>query len=147
MSLSWLDEYVTGIIDYCNSANITEIYDTLNIKIKKIDKDNPILRGNEAIYIRCYLDNEIVFIRDDLPSEYEKFVLAHELGHAILHTEINLAAYNSNLLVKGKYERQANYFALKLLNIELNNIDYEGYTIEQIARALYVSEDSLKHIT
>lgn len=80
-------------------------------------------------------------------SWYEKLVLAHELGHALLHTETYTATFNKNLLNKGNLEKQAHYFALRLLKIEIeiDDIDFEVYTIEQILKALYVSEDSLKY--
>ncbi len=106
MSLSWIDEYINGTIEYCNSKDIFEIYDTLNIKIKKLKKDNVLLQEDEAIYYRSYFGVEIVFIRDDLDYQYEKFVLAHELEHAILHIKTYTAAFNKNLLNKGKLERQ-----------------------------------------
>lgn len=120
MNLSWIDQYVDGVKEYCSSNDIYEIYNTLNIEIKKIDKDDPILKGNEAVYIRNYFGIEVVFIKDNLPYQYEKFVLAHELGHAILHIEIITAAYNSQLINQGKLERQANCFALKLLDITID---------------------------
>jgi len=135
MSLSWIDDYVNGVVDYCYSRDIFDIYNTLNIIIKKVDKDDSLLQGNEAIYIRNFMGMEIVFIRDDLPYQYKKFILAHELGHALLHVEIAQAAYNSKLINKGKFEKQADYFALKLLDITFDEIDYEGFTIEEIAAA------------
>ena len=146
MGLSWIDEYVNGTIDYCNSEDIYEIYDILNIEIIKINKDNYLLQENEALYIRSYFDKEVVFIGDDLDYRYQKFILAHELGHAILHTELYIAAFNKKLLNKGKLEKQASYFALNLLNIKIDCADFMGYTAEQIAKVLYISEDSLKCI-
>lgn len=143
MCLSWIDECIAEIIKRSNSNDILDIYSTFNINIIKANKNNLILKGNEALYIRNYFDTEVVFIRDDLQYQYEKFILAHELGHALLHTEIYVAAFNKDLLNKSKLERQANYFALKLLNIELDSTEYEGYTIEQIAQALCVSQKSL----
>ncbi|MCQ4921512.1 ImmA/IrrE family metallo-endopeptidase [Tissierella carlieri] len=145
-SLSWIDEYVHGVIDHCYSRDIFDIYNTLNINIKRVDKDDPLLQGNDALYIRSYFGLEVVFIRDDLPYKYEKFVLAHELGHAILHAEVNKAAYNSRLINKGKLEKQSDYFALRLLDISIHRDFYEGHTIEQIAHELYVTEDSLINI-
>lgn len=146
MNYSWIDEYVDGIIEYCNSRDIYDIYDYLGIKIIKLQSDNILLQNSEALYHRNYFDEEVVFIRNDLPYQYEKFVLAHELGHALLHTEIYTAAFKRDLINKGKLERQANYFALKLLNIKINSVDFEGYTVEQIAKALYISEDSLESL-
>lgn len=147
MCLSWIDEYVSSVIEYCNSNDIFDIYSTFNIDIVKINKNDLILKGNEALYIRNYFNTEVVFIRDDLPYQYEKFILAHELGHALLHAEVYTAAFNRNLINNGKLEKQANYFALKLLNIELDSINYEGYTMAQIAKTLYISEESLLELT
>lgn len=145
-SLSWIDEYVDGVIDYCYSTDIFEIYNILNINIKRVNKDDYLLQGNEAIYIRNYFGIEIVFIRDDLPYKYEKFILSHELGHALLHTEMAQAAYNSKLLNKGKFEKQADYFALKLLDIAIDKVYYEDFTTDQLARDFYVTEESLKYL-
>lgn len=144
MNLSWIDEYVNGTIDYCNSRDVYEIYSILNIEIIETNKNNYLLQENEALYVRSYFDKEIVFIRDDLDYRYKKFVLAHELGHAILHTELYMAAFNKKLLNKGKLEKQASYFALSLLNVQIDCIDFMGYTIRQIAKVLCVSENSLK---
>lgn len=146
MNVSWINQYVDGVVDYCNSNDIFEVYKTLNIKIVKLDSKDILLNGNDAIYLRNYLDIELVFIRDDLPYRYEKFILAHELGHAILHTEMSYAAHSKNLLNKGKLERQADYFGLKLLGIETNEIEHKELTIVQLAKELYVTENSLSCI-
>lgn len=146
MSLSWIEKYVDGVIDYCFSKDIYEIYDTLNINIAKVNKDDLLLQGNEATYIRNYLGTEVVFIRDDLPYQYEKFILCHELGHALLHVEIAQASYNKSLINKGKLEKQADYFACKLLGIQVDDICYWGLTVEQVARDLCINEGSLNYI-
>lgn len=145
MSLSWIDEYVDGIIDYSNSRDILEILSSLGISIYRVSFDDNVLQENDAMYIRSYFNIEVIFIRDDLHYQYEKFVLAHELGHALLHTEIAAAAYNNKLVNKGKLERQADYFALRLLDITLDKDYYEGFTIEQIAQELCVTEESLAY--
>lgn len=146
MGLSWIDKYVDGTIDYCYSRDIFEIYDTLDITIRKLDKNDFLLQNNEALYIRNYWDMEIVFIRDDLHYKYEKFVLSHELGHAVLHTEIAQASFNSKLINKGKLERQADYFACKLLNIKLDDGYHYALSTNQIAKDLGVSKESLEYL-
>lgn len=144
--MEWIDEYIDGVIDHCYSNDIFEIYDIFNIDIKHVEKDNYILQGNEALYIRNYIDMEIVFIRDDLPYQYEKFILCHELGHAILHTEISEAAYNRKLINKGKLEKQANYFAIKLLDVKIDEVFCEGLSTDEVAKDLYIAEESLDYI-
>lgn len=146
MSLEWIDKYVEGLIEYCYSRDVYEIYDTLDISIIKVNKDNCILQGNDALYIRNYLGLEIVFLRDDISYKFEKFILSHELGHALLHTDLIQAAYNKDLINKGKLEKQADYFAIKLLDIKLDSIYYKGFTKEQISKDLYINEKSLEYI-
>jgi Zn-dependent peptidase ImmA (M78 family) len=141
----WIDECIVGLLEFHDDRNIYDLYETLNIDIVKLPKNNVLLQGKEAIYHRSLLGSEIVYLRDDLHFEYERFILAHELGHAILHIEIYEAAFNKDLINKGKLEKQAHYFAIKLLDITLDPIEHEGMTIEQIAGSLHVAEDSLEY--
>ena len=144
MSLEWIDVYVEGLIDYCNTTDIFEIYKTLETYVNKVESSSLMLQGNDAVYIRNYFGFEIVFIRDDLPYKLEKFILSHELAHAILHVELIQSVYNSRLINKGKLERQANYFALKLLEIKADSIYQEGFTREQISKDLFITESSIE---
>lgn len=144
MNLTWIDNYVEGIEEYCSSRDPVEICRSLDILICHIDPNSFLLRNTEAIYFRSYLAQEIIFIGNDLPYPYEKYVLAHELGHAILHPDIDTAAYSNRLLSKGKLERQANYFATRLLDIKINSSAFEGYSVEEIAKELYVAESSIE---
>lgn len=146
MNLAWIDEYVFGVIDYCHSNDIFEIYKTLDININRLDKDDYLLQGYEALYVRNYFGIEVVFIRDDLPYLYEKFILAHELGHAILHIEMIQATFKKSLTNKGKLEKQADYFACNLLNIKLDDVYHYQLSKSQIAKDLGVSEGSLEYI-
>ncbi|HBN06474.1 MAG TPA: PTS N-acetylglucosamine transporter subunit IIABC, partial [Bacteroidales bacterium] len=134
----WIDNTILGLRESYKTDNVYELYDLLDIQIIKLEPNNILLDNNEAFYYRNYFKNEIVFIRNDLQRDFEKFVLAHELGHALLHTDSYEAAFNKSLLNTGKLEKQANYFAFKLLDIELDPTDFEGFTIEQIASSLYL---------
>lgn len=130
-----IDEIITGVKDIHCTDNIYELYNALEIIIRYLDKDNILLQGNDALYNRCYLDQEVVFIRNDLDHGYEKFILAHELGHALLHTSLKTSPFNP-LMNINKLEKQANYFAVKILNVDLDSIALEGFTIDQIASTL-----------
>jgi len=139
----WIDDYITGLFDMYSTKDISELYGCLEIQIVKLPKDNILLQGNESVYQRDYFDREIVYIRDDLDFKYEKFILAHELGHAILHTEIYSAAFNKQLLNKGKLEKQANYFAFKVLEVKIDPVDFDGFTLEQMCCFLHISKECL----
>ena len=144
--LEWIDSYILGLIDLYDTCNIYELFDYLNIKIKKLDKDNVLLQHNEAFYNRFSSSGEIIFIRDDLPANYEKFILAHELAHAIIHVSLFEAAFNIELINNGKLELQANYFAFKLTNIFFDETELQGMTIEQIANCLELPCAPLKQV-
>lgn len=144
----WIDNYVIGLVETYDTCDIYELYNCLEIKVRRLDDSNILLQDNESIYYRDYLGLEVVFIKSDLTLEYEKFVLAHELGHAIIHTDIYTAAFNKNLINTGKYEKQAHYFALKLLGLN-NNLsveDFKGFTLDQIASSLNLPKDILESI-
>ena len=59
---------------------------------------------------------KIIHLNTNLEENFSRFVLAHELGHAIFHEKTNLMFLETNTFdLKGKYERQANIFAAELL--------------------------------
>lgn len=130
---SWIDNTILGLKETYYTENIYDLFDELEIIVKKLQPNNVLLQGNEAFYNRNYLGLEVIFIRNDLNRTYEKFILAHELGHALLHTNMYQATFNKNLLNIGKLEKQANYFAIKILDIKgINNIDQINYILERI---------------
>lgn len=131
---TWIDNIIGGINETCCTNNVYEIFDIMGICINKVDSNSILLRNNDSLYIRDYIGREIVFIRNDLDIILEKFILFHELAHALLHTELYEAAFNRNFINKDKLEKQANYFAFKMINIELDEIDLEGMTLEQISK-------------
>jgi Zn-dependent peptidase ImmA (M78 family) len=100
------------------------------------------LQGNNAVYIRNYFDSEVIFIRNDLNENHEMFYLRHEIGHAVLHVDVEYSAFCN----KPKLEQQANYFAFKLSNISFDEIEFNEITIDQIASCLEVPLDPLKQI-
>lgn len=79
--------------------------------------------------------NKTIFINSTL-NEYEKrYVLAHEIGHAIMHTKSSCFFTSTFVNNKLKKEYQANIFAATLL-IDLSTIDklyLQGYSIGQLA--------------
>lgn len=143
---AWIDEIIGGLSEYYNTNNVYELCDVLNIQINKLESNNILLHGNDSIYIRDYFDVEVVFIRNDLNVESEKFILLHELGHALLHIDIFKAAFNRNFINKDKLEKQANYFAFKMLNIEFDEIELDGMSLDQISRCIGMPYEPLSQL-
>lgn len=144
---SWIDDIVLGLKDSCKTDNVYEIYDELNIIIRKIDPSSILLHGNDSLYTRDYLASEFVLIRNDLDENLERFILFHELGHALLHVDVVRAAFNQKCLNKHKLEKQANYFALKMLNLKFDSIEMEGMTLEQIASYMQIPYEPLLQLS
>lgn len=140
----WIDDIIIGLLDTYSTNDIYEFCDYLNIQIVKLDGNNPILRKNISLYYRYFYNKEVIYIRNDLEYEFERFILFHELGHAILHPNIYQSTTDINLLNKGKIEKQANYFAWKLLNITLDEIELYEMTLEQITSCLNLPHSILK---
>lgn len=78
----------------------------------------PLVRVN-GFYQR-YQDQDIIYINQDLTEEEQILVCAHELGHMILHNDINSIFLETTLKVNGLYELEANAFAVQLLQEYLN---------------------------
>lgn len=140
---SWIDNIILGLQENCGTTDVYELYNFLGINIKELEPNNILLRGNDSLYARDYLDDETVYIRNDLTPELKKFIVLHELGHAILHVDIFSAAFNRNLINKHKMEKQANYFAFKMLNLEIDEVEMEGMTLQQIASFIKVPYEPL----
>ena len=89
-----------------------------------------------------------IWIREESPRVRQRFTLAHEIGHIILHPigcEFRDAA--PGMLTDGSAtDRQANDFALNLLmpRVKLQPILYEtNYSVEQMARMFDVSPQAM----
>lgn len=141
----WIDLAIIGLFEkYETETNDPyELCDLLEISIYKVDPEHSYLLGNNAVYMRKYFDGEAIFIRNDLNENHEIFYLRHEIGHAVLHVNVE----DSSLCNKPKLEQQANYFAFRLGNISFDVIELHEMTIDQIASCLEVPLDPLKQLT
>lgn len=83
-------------------------------------------------FFQRIMRNNIIYISDSLPEHIQRWVCAHELGHALLHKESNAIYLDSRTLqCMGKYENEANAFAARLLCPQKDYVI--GWTAEQIS--------------
>lgn len=78
----------------------------------------PLVKVN-GFYQR-YEDQDIIYINESLSDDEKTLVCAHELGHAILHNDMNTISLTTLIYVESKYELEANAFAIQLLQDDLN---------------------------
>lgn len=67
-------------------------------------------------YYNYYKRIKMIHINDSLNDSLQRFTCAHELGHALLHHDINTTFLKKNTFFStSKIEREANTFAVELL--------------------------------
>lgn len=71
-------------------------------------------------FYQRYEDTDIIYINQGLSDDEKILVCAHELGHMVLHYDVNSILLDTDLSVGGKYEIEANAFAVQLLQNDLN---------------------------
>lgn len=94
------------------------------------------LEGVRGFY-QYFQRNNIIYLDEKLSDSERRFVLAHELGHMILHKKSNAIFMDTRTQFNtSKYEQEANLFAMELLLPDQIIADYvaDGLTIDQISR-------------
>ena len=101
------------------TSNVKEIADHLDVSIQYQDFKAKTLDSRLMI-----VDSKgYIFVRSDLDCAYENFLIAHELGHYVLHYDGNISFNFLRRVYKTRLEREANEFAIRLLMFEeLHNI-------------------------
>ena len=94
------------------------------------------LEGVRGFY-QYFQRNNIIYFDEKLSDSERRFVLAHELGHMILHKKSNAIFMDTRTQFNtSKYEQEANLFAMELLLPDqmLDEYVQSGYSTEQLSR-------------
>lgn len=100
-------------------------------------------------YCDCHFRMWTIHINDNVPYHLQRFVCAHELGHAILHHDINIPFLRAHTYYcTDKVEIQANMFAVELLLSDELIMDHRDTNLYNLARTvgLPIGLESLKEI-
>jgi Zn-dependent peptidase ImmA (M78 family) len=86
-------------------------------------------------------NHRYIFLDQNLEERELLQVMAHELGHAILHKKQNCYFIrHKTLLLNSKTEQEANIFAAELLIDDGIILEHPEYTNSQLARLLGYEE-------
>lgn len=114
----------------------------LNLNVKFLEYSD----NTKGYYIKVG-KNKFIIINSNLTEEEKRVVLAHEIGHAVMHSSKEIHFLRENTLFpKGRHENEANKFAADLL-IDLNSIDkcyIEELSLEQLARFMMVPKELIE---
>lgn len=116
--------------------------------VGKYKTRNPfeMIKGMNAILVLCPLKgvrgfyqyfqrNNIIYIDEVLSDSDKVFVLAHEIGHMLLHKKSNAIFMDTRTQFKTtRYELEADKFAMELLVSDEFLEENRCYTIDQLSR-------------
>ena len=122
-----------------STRNPFELAEYLNIRIFFV----PL--GDIAGFYTYIKKHKCIFINSSIEDkEFQKFVMAHELGHAIMHSHENICYIENFTKLKSyRAEIEANQFAAQLLIPDESVYKYLGdtsITLSQLSRLLGYSE-------
>lgn len=113
---------LNNIVNNYNTTNVKEICDYLDIEIAYTEFKAKTLESRLMI-----IDgNGYIFVRPNLDERYENFLIAHELGHYILHYDKNINFNFLKRIYKTRLEKEANEFAIRFLTYDVNMDNYEN---------------------
>ncbi len=135
----------TGTI-YDKVTELTKKYKTRDpfaiAEAMDVDVDFADLGTLKGFYI-VYKRGRFIVLNKTLTETLSGIILAHELGHDLLHRSLaeNGGLKESSFFdMKSRPEMEANIFAANLLISDKEVIGYgeDGYTVEEMAKNLYV---------
>lgn len=120
---------VDKLVRYHKTRNPFEMVKGMNVILVRYP-----LVGIRGFY-QYFKRNNIIYIDETLSDTDQKFVLAHELGHLVMHKKSNAIFMDTRTYLKtSSFELEADMFAMHLLISDEDIAEYKDYTIEQLSR-------------
>lgn len=138
-----INDAVAGLVERYDSADPFELCEHLEINIIK----TPLAEDINGFFQRTPNGYEFIHINSNIDEQEMKYICAHELGHAILHTHMSMSLFFENKFqVKNKFEIQADKFAAELLlNRALEDYVCEDLDADQLSSLLCVPKKLLRY--
>ena len=76
---------------------------------------------------------KLICVGNGLPEHIERFVISHELGHAVMHKQSSAPFLQSTFLSLDRMEIEANKFATELVIPDEEIMEHWEYTIDEWA--------------
>ncbi len=109
--MNWIKAEVIKLLKKYKTNNPFEIASSMNIQVIHWDLHEEI-KG----FYKYDKRNKYIFINNNMEFSIQRFVCAHELGHAILHPRSNTPFLREKTFFsKDKFEVEAHTFGVELL--------------------------------
>jgi Zn-dependent peptidase ImmA (M78 family) len=141
--LNWIQHVVTKLKKKYKTTDPFELSSLMNIQVIPWDLHDEI-NG----FYKYDKRNKYIFFNNNLSSELQRFVCAHELGHAVLHPRANTPFLrNKTFFSIDKIEVEANTFAVELTLPEKFLNDYQNTNISNYELTkIYGIPNDLAHL-
>lgn len=120
---------VSSYVRKYDTRNPFELAEYLNIQVQI---------GNLGSCSGCYMflkNHKCIFLNEELSEKERIVVMAHELGHAIMHRKENCYFIrNKTFLLTSKNETEANRFAAELLIPDISIFENDTLTTKQFSK-------------
>lgn len=121
--------------NYENNS-LRDICDEENIYLSSYDL------GDINGYYFEFNDVHIIKYNNSLDDRESIQVIAHELGHYYLHRNLDIFFIQKNtLLLKNRYEIEADLFAAELIISDSVINEYKGYSVDQLSKILGLKKE------
>lgn len=137
--MNWIQQVVTKLVTKYKTTDPFELSSSMNIHLVPWDLHEEI-NG----FYKYDRRNKYIFYNNNLSEELQRFVCAHELGHAVLHPRSNTPFLKTNTLFSvEKIEVEANTFAVELLlpNDFINDFKDTSLSIYEITKMFGIPKE------
>lgn len=128
---------VNDLVEKYGTRNPSELADNLDVHIQYGNL------GDELSGCHIKLANyKFIYINDNVDDDkLEQTIIAHELGHSIMHEEDCYFLTCADSYCSEKAEIEANTFAAELLIPDEVILDHPGYTTDQLSMLTGYSDE------
>ena len=136
-----IPKIVSQLVRKYGTSNPEQLARCLNVTVIRRPLEDAVAGFYKLIKRRKY-----IFLNSDIDDEIQvRVVLAHELGHAVLHPKENCAFIKSHtLLLTSKIELQANTFAAYLLIDDDTLREYAECTTDQFCQCTGLTKELIE---
>lgn len=121
----YIRDIVNSICCKYDTRNPIELADCLGIRINYCELGS--IRGFFVFKNRI----KQIFLNYNLTDYEKRFVLAHEIGHSLLHPEQNTMFLQNTFFSADRLEIEANRFAIELLMSDEDIQEHWEYTLNE----------------